>query len=231
MTIPKHVMRITEKVVEELEFELLNGGDSKRILNCIDNINKLQEEIKSRSGELFKDTDKYINAINIMSAIFNTIDYSILSSGTIERIFHEDIIEPSLLLAINGLATNSIDSDVLEEVDTISNFIELSPNVALCQEDLYSKFRVFKLVHSKEKWYEIKRSLSCSNLLPEFRHVKVCYTTSKTYSNFSKEDINIAKNHLIQKLGINGFKKIRKQFETYFQTGIAGTYYIYIPTP
>lgn len=231
MTIPKHVMRITENIIKELKLALSNGGDSNRILNCIDNINKLQEEIRSQSGELFKDNDEYINMVNIMSAISKSIDHSILSSDAIERIYHEDVIEPSLLFAINSLATNCIDSNVLEEVDTVSNFIELSPNVALCQEDLYSKFRFFKLVHSKEKWYEIKRSLSCVDLLSEFKHVKVCYTTSKNYSEFSKKEIDFARNHLIEKLGINGFRKIHKQFETYFQSGIAGTYYIYIPTP
>ena len=171
----KHVLRITNKIKEELGDMFLTGSliNCQYILDCLYKINAIEKQLKTKSGILFSDPDEYINIINIMSAIFEASGYEALSAKALERIYHEDSVDPALLSAINNFTANSSDSKVLEEVSTIENFIELSPNVALCQEDMYSKFRIFKLIPSQKDLCKFENSSRYVDLLPEFEYVKV----------------------------------------------------------
>lgn len=228
----KHVLRITNKIKKELRDMFLTGSliNSQYILDCLYKINAIEKQLKTKSGILFSDPDEYINIMNIMSAIFEASGYESLSAEALERIYHEDSVDPALLSAISNFIANSSDSKVLEEVSTIKDFIELSPNVALCQEDMYSKFRIFELISSQKDLCKFENSSRYVDLLPEFKYVKVYHSTLRKYSSFSKKEINSARKHLIEELGVNDFSKIKNEFETYFQIGMTSTYYIYIPT-
>lgn len=225
MIIPTHVWRMTERIQKELEKQIQENRNTVESKCSLERIKEVRQEMFEKKGKLFENSDDYINMLEIMTAIIQS-SYALLAPGS--DIVHQEVeIEPELYFALNH--AREVHPRMKNELDRIIGFLENVPTSVWCQNDEYENFRVFKYVKTKKSWNRLMKKLSGSDITYDLKYLKIGYVTTITSSFFPKGITLKARNHLVNKLGTDGFEAKRKAFEKWFRMGSTGTYYIYVP--
>lgn len=230
--IPKHVKDMAEKTKIEIQRQLeeypLTEISLKHNLKAI---NDIQCELSNQIGKSFIDEDDYINSMKIMEDIMELSEG--LLGNAIDRIYTDIEIQPELSFALNY--ARAIHPKMRKELDAVIQFLEEVPKSYWGQKDSCDDFKVFRLVKTKNKWEKIIREYSGEDLginlrnMPDFKYIKIGYVSSETCIYNLTDIAESAREHLIMKLGEEGFERKRRAFERWFRIGKTGTYYIYVP--
>lgn len=225
MIIPRYVRNMAERIQIELEKQIQENWNKDESKYSLESIKKIRQQMIEKKGKLFESDDDYINMLEIMTAIIKS-SYA-LSAPASDRVYYEVEIEPELYFALNH--AKAVHPRMKEELDSIIKFLEDVPNSVWTQYDAYAHFRIFKLVKTKNQWNKLMKNLSGKDISFNLKYLKIGYVSTETHWLFLEGIALKAQNHLVNKLGKDGFESKREAFETWFRLGTTGTYYIYVP--
>ena len=225
MLIPQHVQNMATRIQIELEKQIQNDFNTVESKYCLEQIKNIHEQMLNQKGNLFESDDDYINMLAIMTAILKSS--TALYYPGLDIVYKEVSIEPELSFALNHASITH--PRMSKELSIVINFLQNPSISSWSQDDEFIDFKVFKLVKTKNEWNGLMKELSGTDLAPDFKHLKIGYVEVETTSFFPKGIALKAKDHLISKLGKEGFDAKRKAFKKWFKIGATGTYYIYVP--